>query len=164
MAPTAFYSYHHLADYWRASQVRNLGVVDGNMAATDNEWEELKKGGDLLIRKWIADQMEGKSVAIILIGNNTAELIWVRYEIDKAWREGKGVFGLHINHLDDSKGNWAEKGSSPFSGFYINAVPLNNIVKTYEPPYTSSTSCRDYIADNLVDWTETAISIRNNYA
>jgi hypothetical protein len=160
---TAFYSFHHNPDSHRASQVRNMGVIDGNRPANDEDWEELKRGGDLVIRKWIADQMEEKSVAIILISENTADRIWVRYEIDKAWQDGKGVLGLHVNHLEDSDGNLTKKGSSPFSGFYINGESLNNIVKTYEPPYTSSTSCYDYIKNNLTEWTETAISIRSKY-
>ena len=163
MVRTAFYSFHHNPDSHRASQVRNMGVIDGNQPATDDDWEELKRGGDLVIRKWIADQMEGKSVAIILIGKSTADRIWVRYEIDKAWQDGKGVLGLHVNHLEDSDGNLTKKGSSPFSEFYINGESLNNIVKTYEPPYTSSTSCYDYIKNNLTEWTETAISIRSKY-
>ena len=163
MVHSAFYSYHHDLDGSRASLVRNMGVIEGNQSATDDDWEALKRGGDLAIRKWIADQMEGKSVAIILIGSNTAERIWIRYEIDKAWQEGKGVLGLHINHLEDSNGNLSEKGSSPFTGFYINGLPLNDIVKTYEPPFTSSTACQDYIKDNLVDWIETAVSIRSQY-
>jgi len=163
LVPSAFYSFHHNPDSYRASQIRNLGVIDGNQPATDDEWEELKQGGDLVIRKWIADQMEGKSVAIILIGKNTAERIWIRYEIDKAWQDGKGIFGLHINHLEDNAGNLTKKGLSPFSGFYINGLPLDNIVKTYEPPYTSSTSSCEYIKNNLVEWTETAISIRSKY-
>ena len=163
MEHSAFYSYHYNPDSWRASQILNLGVVDGNRPASDSEWDELKRAGDLAIRKWINDQMEGKSVAIALIGKNTASRIWVRYEIDTAWKAGKGVLGLHINHFEDSKGNLSEKGSSPFSGFYINGGPLNNIVKTYEPPYTSSASSCDYIKDNLADWIDTAISIRSKY-
>ena len=163
MAHSAFYSFHNNPDSWRASQLQDLGVVDGNKPATDNDWEELKRGGDLAIRKWISDQMEGKSVAIVLIGKNTASRIWIRYEIDQAWKDGKGVLGVHINNLEDSKGNVSVKGSSPFSEFYINGEPLNNIVKTYEAPYTSSTSCRDYIKNNLTDWIDTAISIRSKY-
>jgi len=163
LVPTAFYSFHHNSDFHRASQIRDMGVIDGNHPATVDDWEALKRGGDLVIRKWIADQMEGKSVAIILIGENTAERIWIRYEIDKAWQDGKGILGLHVNHLEDNDGNLTKKGSSPFSGFYINGLPLDNIVNTYEPPYTSSTSCRDYIKNNLAEWIETAISIRSKY-
>jgi hypothetical protein len=31
------------------------------------EWETIKKGGDAAVKKWIDDQLNGKSVAIVLI-------------------------------------------------------------------------------------------------
>ena len=47
MARKVFYSFHYQADGWRASKVRNIGVVEGNAPATDNKWEEVKRGGDV---------------------------------------------------------------------------------------------------------------------
>jgi len=35
-----FYSFHYEADAWRAAQVRNMGVVEGNQPASDNEWNK----------------------------------------------------------------------------------------------------------------------------
>jgi len=84
MARRAFYSFHYAPDNWRASQVRNMGVIEGNTPATDNDWESIKKGGDAAIQKWIDDQMDGKSVAIVLIGANTAGRKWIKYEIKKS--------------------------------------------------------------------------------
>ena len=72
MARRAFYSFHYKPDNWRASQVRNMGVVEGNKPATDNDWEDVKKGGDKAIKNWIDGQIKGKSVAIVLIGEKTA--------------------------------------------------------------------------------------------
>jgi len=72
MARRAFYSFHYIPDNWRASQVRNMGVVDGNKPATDNDWESITKKGDAAIQKWIDDQLSGKSVAVVLIGSRTA--------------------------------------------------------------------------------------------
>ena len=43
MACCVFYSFHYNADNARASQVRNMGVVEGNRPATDNEWEQVKE-------------------------------------------------------------------------------------------------------------------------
>ena len=40
-----FYSFHYAADSWRAAMVRNIGVVEGNRPATDNNWEEVTRGG-----------------------------------------------------------------------------------------------------------------------
>ena len=45
MARRTFYSFHHKPDNWRASQVRNMGVIEGNRPVSDNDWEQIKKGG-----------------------------------------------------------------------------------------------------------------------
>src|SRR5438046_1660661 len=84
MARRAFYSFHYIPDNWRASQVRMMGVIDGNQPATDNDWETVKKGGDAAIQRWIDGQLDGKSVAIVLVGTNTAGRKWINYEINKA--------------------------------------------------------------------------------
>ena len=72
MARKVFYSFHYNPDNWRASQVRNIGAIEGNQPAKDNDWETITKGGDKAIEKWIADQMSGRSCVVVLIGAGTA--------------------------------------------------------------------------------------------
>lgn len=163
MARRAFYSFHYVPDNWRASQVRNMGVVEGNRPATDNDWEEVKKKGDSAIQKWIDDQLDGKSVAVVLIGSKTAGRKWINYEIKKAWNDKKGVLGIYIHNLKDSDGNQSSKGNNPFDDFSIGKVKLSSIVKAYDPPYSTSTNVYDYIKENLADWIEKAIEIRGKY-
>jgi hypothetical protein len=50
MARKVFYSFHHKPDHWRAGQVRNIGVVEGNQAISDNEWEKVTEEGRLARR------------------------------------------------------------------------------------------------------------------
>ena len=45
MTRKCFYSFHYEPDNWRASQIREMGSLEGNRPATDNDWEEVKKGG-----------------------------------------------------------------------------------------------------------------------
>ena len=52
MARKSFYSFHYKPDNWRAATVRNIGAIDGNKPATDNEWESVTKGGDDAIKRW----------------------------------------------------------------------------------------------------------------
>jgi len=59
MKRRVFYSFHYTPDNWRAGQVRNIGVIEGNRPATDNDWETVKKGGDRAIERWISAQMHG---------------------------------------------------------------------------------------------------------
>ena len=163
MARRAFYSFYYKPDNWRASQVRNMGVIDGNKPATDNDWETVKKGGDTAIQKWIDGQMKGKSVALILIGAKTAGRKWIKYEIKKAWADGKGILGVYIHNLKDKDGNQSDKGSNPFDAYKIGDKSMSDIVKAYNPSYSTSTYVYDHIKDNLADWIEKAIEIRGNY-
>src|SRR5579862_8725184 len=72
MARKAFYSFHYNPDNWRASQVRNMGAIEGNAAVSDNDWETVTKGGDAAIEKWIAGQLKGRSCTVVLVGKDTA--------------------------------------------------------------------------------------------
>jgi len=162
MARKVFYSFHYKLDHWRVSQVRNMGVVEGQPLLSDNEWEEVQKGGDAAIEKWIADQMKGKSCVVVLIGEKTANRKWVKHEIERAWNAKKGVVGIYIHNLKDKDGKQCGQGSNPFDNFTIDRRKLSDIVKAYNPPYSSSTYVYDYIASNIDNWVENAIKIRNN--
>lgn len=165
MARKAFYSFHYVSDNWRASQVRNMGVVEGNKPASDNDWETIKRGGDSGIKKWIDDQLSGRSVVVVLIGAATAGRKWIKYEIEKGWNDGKGVFGVYVHNLKDAAGQQSYKGVNPFEDFTIGSTgtKLSSVVKAYDPPYTTSTSVYAHINDNLADWIDKAIEIRGNH-
>ena len=77
MKRKVFYSFHYKPDNWRASQVRNIGKVEGNSPASDNDWEEVTKDGDDAIQKWIDDQLKGRGCTVVLIGNKTAGRKWI---------------------------------------------------------------------------------------
>ena len=112
MARKVFYSFHYNPDNWRASQVRNIGAIEGNQPAKDNDWETITKGGDKAIEKWIADQMSGRSCVVVLIGAGTANRKWINHEIVKGWNDGKGVLGIYVHNLKNSEGKTSSKGSS----------------------------------------------------
>lgn len=163
MARRVFYSFYYKEDNWRASQVRNMGVLEGNKPVSDNDWEQITRGGDEAIKRWINDQLNGTSCTIVLIGQNTAGRKWINYEIEKSWNDRKGLLGIYIHNLKDKDGNQSIKGTNPFDTFYLNGKPLSQIVKAYDPPYTDSQMVYDYIKKNLAYWVEEAIKIRNNY-
>lgn len=165
MARKVFYSFYFKEDNWRASQVRNMGVIEGNQPVSDNDWEQIKKGGDEAIKKWINEQLNGRSCTIVLIGANTAGRKWIKYEIEKTWNDGKGLLGIYIHKLKDKDGNQTTKGKNPFDDFTMKRdnSKLSSIVKVYDPPYSNSKDVYDYIKNNLASWVEEAINIRNNY-
>jgi len=165
MARRVFYSFHYKPDGARAARVRNMGVVEGNKPATDNDWETITKGGDEAIQKWIDDQLDGKSCNVVLIGENTAGRKWIKYEIKSAWNNNKGVVGVYIHRLKDFEGNQSSKGRNPFEDFTMDGgeKKLSSIVKAYNPPFTDSKDVYGHISDNIADWIEEAIKIRDNY-
>ena len=162
MARKVFYSFHFDADKDRVAQVRNMGVVEGSPVATDNDWEQIKRGGDRAIQAWIDNQMKGTSCCVVLIGSATAGRKWVTYEIERAWALGKGVVGVHIHHLKNLKGEQSVKGANPLA---VAMTPSGNRISsfamTYDPPTTDSKTAYAYIKTNLAGWIEQAISIRN---
>jgi len=163
MARRVFYSFHYQPDNWRVSQVRNIGKIEDNKPASDNAWETVTKGGDKKIKEWIDNQMSGRSCAVVLIGANTKGRKWINYEIEKAWNDGKGLVGVHIHGLKNASGNQASKGSNPFWGFKVGDKSLSSIVKVHDTPYSSSKYVYSHIKDNLEDWIEEAIKIRNDH-
>jgi hypothetical protein len=162
MGRKAFYSFHYKPDNWRASQVRNIGAIEGNASISDNDWEEVKKEGDKAIQNWIDNQLKGRSCTIVLIGEKTAGRKWIKYEIEKSWNQSKGVLGIYIHNLKDKDGNQSSKGKNPFDDFTLNGKKLSSIVKAYDPPYTTSTNVYNYIKENIESWVQKAIEIRNN--
>jgi hypothetical protein len=158
-----FYSFHYEADVVRVANIRNMGVVEGDQIASDNDWEQITRGGAPAIQRWIDDQMRGTSCCVVLIGQSTANRTWVNYEIAQAWRAGKGVVGVYIHGLKDFSGRQAIKGSNPLD--YVrctNGAPVSSVAKTYDPPYTDSKKVYAHIAQFLGAWIEEAIRIRGN--
>lgn len=163
MARRVFYSFHYKPDNWRVSQVRNIGKIEDNKPASDNAWETVTKGGEKKIKEWIDNQMSGRTCVVVMIGANTKGRKWIDYEIKKAWKDGKGLLGVNIHGLKNSAGNQGSKGANPFWGFTVGDKRLSSIVKVYDPPYASSKYVYNHIKDNLEDWIEEAIKIRNNH-
>ena len=163
MARRCFYSFYYKEDNWRASQVRNIGVVEGNRPASDNDWETITKGKDPKIKQWIDEQMEGRTCTIVLIGANTAGRKWITHEINKSWDKGIGVLLIHIHKIKNVVGKQCSKGSNPFYHAHApSGKRLSSIVKVYDPPRTTSSGVYDYISEHIEDWIEEAIKIRNN--
>lgn len=165
MARRVFYSFHYELDNWRASQVRNIGIVKGNRAATGNEWEAVKRGGDRAIERWIQEQLYGKSCTVVLIGEKTASRKWIRYEIRESWEQGRAVLGIHVHQLKDRYGQQCAKGANPFQRVTVDGLNLADAVKTYDPAWFwgGSQSTYSTIEQNISDWIEEAIEIRNEY-
>ncbi len=162
MARRCFFSFHYKPDSQRASQVRQIGTIEGNKPASDNDWEKITSGGDASIKKWIVDQMHGKSCTIVLVGTNTANRKWINYEIVESWNKGMGVVGICIHGLKNLNGETSTKGANPFD--YITHTPtkkkLSSIVKCYTPAGANSKERYAWISKHLANAAEEAVKIR----
>jgi len=162
MKRQVFYSFHYGNDVMRVAQIRNIGALEDNKPVSANEWEEVKRKGQKAIENWIDDNMRNRSCVIVLIGEETANRHWVRYEIEKAWNEGRGVVGIYIHNINDPRNGKCRKGRNPFDDFTFKSsdAKLSSIVKCYDP---SPNNAYNDIRNNLEAWVEEAIEIRKKY-
>lgn len=159
-----FFSFEFKKDNWRASQVRNMGKVDGNSTFSDNDWEEVKEKTDSKIKEWIDEQLQMRSCLVVLIGSSTSGRKWINYEIDRAYEMGKGIVGIYVHGLEDSHGCQTEKGSNPFyNRLTKDGERLSKYVNCYDPPYSSSKNVYSDIERNIETLIEDAISNRRFY-
>ena len=142
--------------------MRNIGAIEGNKPAPDNDWETIKKGGDSAIKKWIGDQMKGRSCTVVLVGTNTAGRKWIKYEIIKSWNDDMGVVGIHIHGLKNSDGKVSTKGKNPFASIPHDNTgkKLSSIVKCYNPAGSNSQERYDWIKKHLANAVAEANRIR----
>lgn len=162
MARSVFFSFHYKPDAVRASQVRNIGSIEGNRLASDNDWEEVISKSDSSIAAWIASQMQGRSCTVVLVGSGTANRKWINHEIVKSWDRGMGVVGIRIHGLKDFSGATSTAGANPFD--YIThgttKKKLSQIVKCYTPAGQTSQEKYDWIKKHIANAIEEAIEIR----
>lgn len=176
MKRQVFYSFHYGNDCWRTQIVRNIGAIEGNTPVSASAWEEVKRKGESAIKKWIDDNMYYRSCVVVLVGSETANRPWVQYEIEHAWKAGKGIVCIDIHNLKNQYGLISSSGSNPLDKFFVdkkinyiakrsyasdaNEIRLSNVCKFFKP---SVYNTYNDIKDNIEDLVEEAISIRNTY-
>lgn len=153
-----FYSFHFDNDVMRVQQIRNIGVIEGNQPTSPNDWEVIKRSGDVSIQNWIDNAMKYKRCIVVLIGAETKDRRWVKYEIEKAWNDGKPIFGIYIHNLKCPRNGTSVKGGNPFDAFTLNdGRKLSSIVPCYDP---NPLYAYQDISTNISSWIENAISLR----
>lgn len=161
MARRVFFSFHYKRDVWRVNQVRNSWVTKPSRETAGfidaAEFEKIKKKGKKAVEKWIDEQLQGTSVTIVLIGNQTSERDYVKYEIQQSLKKNNGFVGIYIHRLKDKEGNKDTKGNNPLDDFYYTddygrKKKLSNKFKTYYWDLDDG-------YENLGKWVEEAIKI-----
>lgn len=158
MTRKIFYSFRFDDDVMRVQQIRNIGVIEDDKPVTPNRWEEIKRGGDAAIQRWIDNSIARSECVVVLIGENTSESRWVDYEIRKAWNDGKGLVGIYIHNLKDPRYGPSNRGRNPFEMIELeNGRKLSEYVSVYNP----DTDAYNYIAKHLGQIVEKGIESRN---
>jgi hypothetical protein len=150
-----FYSFHFDNDVFRVQQVRNMGMIDGNEPTSPNDWEQVKRGGNATIERWIDDTMKYRRCVVVLIGSETATRPWVKYEIKKAWIEKRGLLGIYIHNLKCPRTGVSSKGPNPFDNWTVGNQPMSSLVSCYDP---NTYDTYGDISRNLEDWVQSAIA------
>lgn len=117
MAKRVFFSFHYDdVKSFRANVVRNHRVVKGNSSGYFDAslWENAKRTGPESIKRLINDGLNNTSVTAVLIGSETYDRRWVRYEIIKSMYRGNDIVGIHINSVKDRFGYTKSNGPNPF--------------------------------------------------
>ena len=112
MARRVFFSFEYEHDVSRAMVVRNSWVTQGREAAgfwDAANFEEVKKGGDAAIRKWIREQLKGTSVTVVLVGAHTCSSKYVQYEIEQSEKRGNGLLGIDVSKIRDLNKSTTER-------------------------------------------------------
>jgi len=177
-----FFSFHYGADSWRASQIRNMGVVSGESTFSDNDWEKVKRKDEESIKLWIDSQLQKRSCTIVLIGEGTANRKWINYEIKRSLEMKKGIFGIYIHNLKDHNKNKSSKGNNPFDYVYysswfgiytldtffgrvihdfVNSTQMSCKIPCYESKLNDSQKVYNKISENIQNYIEKAIEQAN---
>jgi len=128
MAKRVFFSFHYqdVIDL-RANVVRNHWLLKDDREAAGfydaSVWETAKKDSPLAVKRLINKSIANTSNTCVLIGTDTFERRWVRYEIIKSMASGNHLFGIHINKIKGRDQLTKNFGKNPFDflGFEYSA-------------------------------------------
>ncbi len=156
MARKVFFSFHYKNDVVRANQVRNSWVTKDREAAGFVDaaaFEKVEKEGIAAVKKWINDQLSGTSVTAVLIGSETNQREYVKYELQASYAKGNGMLGIYVHQCKDLSGKTDKKGSNQFGE--IGKDKNGNAVY-----FSTNYKCYDWVDNdgynNLGTWIEAA--------
>lgn len=135
-----FFSFHYDNDVNRVNVVRNSWVIRGNKGAgfvDKAEFEKIKARGNKAVYDWIDEQLIGTSVTAVLIGQDTCNRDFVRYELQQSYKRGNKIIGIFIHNIKDMKtGLTSSKGNTTFGSLGKDSkgddVYFYQIAKTYD--------------------------------
>jgi hypothetical protein len=170
MARRTFFSFHYQPDIWRVMNVRNSWVVKADEQISDgfldsSVFEASKKESSDALKKFLREGLNNSSVTCVLVGAETGERRWVRYEIVRSVIKGNGLLSVDIHDVKNKDGKTTTQGVDPLrqiglyktdAGIYFAELKDNKWVK-YED-YTLPIAASDLWFDPPTSTTVVPIS------
>lgn len=105
MRRNVFFSFDY-DDAWFCQQIQQCHAFgwDGPTFLPWSDWEAVRRQSRTAIQNWINDQLTGASVTVVVIGQETFQSEWVRYEIEESVRRRKGILGILTHNMRTSRG------------------------------------------------------------
>lgn len=117
MAKRVFFSFHYkdvqdfranvVRNHWLTSDREICGYYDASI------WESAQKTGAVALKRLINAGLDQTSNTCVLIGSETYERPWVRYELLKSLKKGNKIFGVHINSIKGKDRVTKAQGRNP---------------------------------------------------
>ncbi len=124
MARYVFFSFaYNDVKNFKVNVIRNSWLLNNSSGTfvDGSIWETEKTKSPKAIMRLIDRGMNGTSVTVVLIGDETANRRWINYEIVKSFEKGNGILGVHINRIRSKDGIISSRGPNPLDrlGFQI---------------------------------------------
>lgn len=108
MVRRVFFSFHYGNDVTRSMVVRNSLTIKNKEKTgfvDKAEFEKIKRQGDRAIKTWIDTQLNGTSVTVVLVGAETLNREYVKYEIEQSYKRGNAILAVNIGNIKDFSGS-----------------------------------------------------------
>jgi hypothetical protein len=163
MSRKVFFSFHYTRDSHRIAQIRNSNVLSQKYEESTfldrAKWETIKRQGPQAIRNWINSNMLGTSVVVLCYGAETYARPWVKYEIEKAHLEGKGILAIDMAGMKNLSGTSDYSGPNPLDYFTDGAGTKLSAYSKYKTYRWLDFLGSEYGRYHIDDWIETAASL-----
>lgn len=162
MAKRVFFSFHY-EDVIRANIVKNHWVAKPDRESAgffDGSLQEKEKTiGIDAVKKLIDSGLTYTSNTCVLIGSETFNRKWVKYEVFKSLDKGNHVFGVHINELKEFN-----MPSKPLGPNLFDYIGINYNYSTWVPYHKGQYgSWEPFPLINKIAFTSPFYNVSSNY-
>ena len=159
MARKVFFSFHYARDSHRVSQIRECNSISQHFQRSPflarSDWESIQRNGSRAVQNWIDANMDGTSVVILCFGYETHTRPWVKYELEKANKENRGIVAIDLSGMKTLQQQIHPPGINPMK----KALDARGTELIYYHTYKTYHWLNDDGRNNINLWVESAASL-----